>query len=374
MTVAVFTFVLLLGNVMKEILALLVARQISLLHVAEAVGLLVPYVMAYVLPFGLLTAILLTFGRFSADQELTAARAGGISLLTLVMPILLLSLLLSGLCGLFNFWIAPQCRGAYKQLVFQMGMQSPANFITEDRFIDEVPGVVLYVRKKQGDQLEDVRLYTLQQGEIVSRIFAKRGEIVWDATGRKISFRLFDSIAEQNIKAQPPPRIEYPEDFIGPPPPEPPEPETAWQPLIMSGTFETDPPIDLSSLTPNERKPRLGEMNLRQLREEIAELEAEGISPLPARVQLQRQLAFSFACFSFTLIGIPLAIRAHRRETTAGVAMSLGLVIAYYAFLILGEALVTQERLHPELIVWIPNVVFQAGGAYLLWRSNRRAV
>jgi lipopolysaccharide export system permease protein len=319
--------------------------------------------MAYVLPFGMLTATLLTFGRVSADQELTAVRAGGISLVALVTPILLLGVFLSGLCGLFNLWIAPECRSAYKNLIFQVGMQTADSLITEDRFIVEIPGVTLYMRKREGNIAHDVQLYTIQNNQIASRISADRGEILWDKAGRKISFKLIDPLIEARRKDDP----DYDRDFVGPPSP---EPLSEWVPVKV-GAWETDP-IDLTSLTQDKRKPKLSEMNIFELVTERAARERQGISTVPIRAQMNRQISFSFACFGFTLVGIPLAIRAHRRETSIGVAIALGLVLVYYAFFIMGDALSSKEHLHPELIVWIPNFLFQSLGALLLWRANRR--
>ena len=92
---------------------------------------------------------------------------------------------------------------------------------------------------------------------------------------------------------------------------------------------------------------------------------------MPVRVQIHRQLAFSFACFAFTVIGIPLAIQAHRRETSIGVAIALVLVLVYYAFLVAGEALATKEKLNPHWLVWVPNFLFQGMGAVLLKRASQ---
>jgi lipopolysaccharide export system permease protein len=387
MTVCVFAFILLLGNILREILALLVNGQASLLVVFKAIVLLLPWIMAWVLPFALLTAMLLLFGRLSADNELTAIKASGISLLALVTPLLVFSLLMSGVCAWFNLKVTPESRVTYKRLLLEAGLQSPDALITEDRFIVEIPGVILYVRKKSGDWLEDVRIYNLDEktGEITTRTTAAKARVKWDQQSNKALFELVNGKTEarefRDVPVHAPAAMLPATNLIGtnilqnilsnamPGPIIGKMPVAEWHfGSFVSNVFE----LDLKKARSSERTPKISDMTFVELRRELSKRQKQGVEISPVIVQMHQQVAFSFASFAFTLLAIPLGIRAHRRETSAGMAMALILVAVYYSFLLLGEALKLRTNLHPHLIVWIPNLLFQTLGVLLLWRANRK--
>jgi len=370
LTVAVFTFVLLIGNVLKEVLPMLVSGRAHLDTMLMAIGLLIPFVWVFALPMGLLTAMLLVFGRFSADQELTATRASGISLLALITPVLLLSLLCCGLSAWINMALGPQCRVAYVNLFRRLSgeLMSSAQ-LPEGQFIRDFPGYILYAEKNHGGKLEDVMVFVLDKNEtnVTTTIRAPHGTIEVDAPNKQFTFHLLDarsvSVGENvSISSSPDSVFNFP--F-------PNRDDKTSKPSISDMTFwqlraelaDLDQKLGLAPAAATNSVKRLAQLQeARQQRKDLTE---------PIRVELNRQIAFSFACFGFTLVGIPLGIRVHRRETNIGVAIALGLVLIYYAFVLTAKALAARPEFAPHLIVWLPNLIFQAVGAVLLWRANR---
>lgn len=75
---------------------------------------------------------------------------------------------------------------------------------------------------------------------------------------------------------------------------------------------------------------------------------------------------------AFALIGVPLGVTAHRRETSIGFAMGLIVAITYFLFVIIGDTLRGNPKVHPELLVWFPNVLFLVLGAFLFRRLSKQ--
>ncbi|MGA2173631.1 MAG: LptF/LptG family permease [Verrucomicrobiota bacterium] len=370
MTVFVVTFVLLLGNVIKEILNLLVNRQATLSLALHGILLLIPYVLAFSLPIGMLTAALLVFGRFSADQELMAARASGISLVSLITPILLLSVAVSGLCAWLNFDIAPASRMAYKELLFRASAKNPSDILRPG---EPVPlgNYTILVGKKDGTNLENVIVTKwTRTGELKEWLQGPTGTLFSDPARKQIILTVHSAqgwFHETN----------------------------GWEPKLSGGDPQI--PLEIESQAQTMLAVPPSDMTFHQLRAELERLQRPLANPAPparpqsgavkgerevrqivedittpVMVYMHREVAFSFACIGFTLVGIPLGIRAHRRETSAGVAIALVLMLIYYSFVVLAQAWVGHPERAPYLIVWLPNFIFQAVGAVLLWRANRR--
>ncbi|MGZ5568840.1 MAG: LptF/LptG family permease [Limisphaerales bacterium] len=374
MTVLVFTFVLLLGNLLKEILSLVINHQATVGLVVRALALLIPYVLAFSLPIGMLTAALLVFGRFSADQELTAARAGGLSLVSLATPILILSLVLSGVCAWLNMQVAPASRVAYKNLLYEAGMAQPSRALQANQFVD-LGKYTLYVSKvqKDGIHVDNVLLYEYDDHHDL-RAIVRSPTGALTSTSNSFQLVLDKPYAMHND-------------------------QTGWTYDGDSGSATMDFPlrsqaaqkqnIPLSDMTFTQLWGKLNELEQvraaapaprkvdktkTQPQDTKQELKAKELATdlsMPLLVQIHREVAFSFACVGFTLIGIPLAIRAHRRETSAGMAMALVLLLIYYSFIVLGQAWQSHPERAPHLIMWLPNFIFQAVGAVLLWRANK---
>lgn len=365
LTVAVFTFVLLLGNLLREILDLIINRSLPLGLALQALGYLIPFVLVFALPMGLLTATLLVFGRFSADQELTAVRAGGISLVALITPILLLSVVLCGLSAWFNMQLGPQCRMAYKALLFRWGVQRPTALLTENQFVRSFPGYIIYVGKADGPHLQNLVVYQMDTNappptpetdtspspvspapilipRVATILKADTATLIVDTNAQEIRLEM-PAVEAVNVGS--------------------------WQPAYLGATVL---PLPLKLTSPRLGPPPLSDMTLAQLLDALYEYRRLGLDVTPVKVQMHRQAAFSFACFGYTLIGIPLAVRAHRRETSVGFGIALVLVTLYFSFQVLAEAWETRPERHPELLLWVPNFLFLGVGSWLLWRVNRR--
>jgi lipopolysaccharide export system permease protein len=364
----VFAGLLLLGAVLKEVLILLANGQASLATVGQAIVLLVPWVLVFALPMGMMTAALLVFGRLSADQELTAIRASGISLLALVTPVLLLSLALSGVCALINLHVGPQSRRAYKTLIFGASMARAGALLPEKTFIKDFPGKIIYVGNVKGNELQDILLYKLDDdGKVEFYVRAAEGTLNLDTANRTVTVHLREAWRigwyEERLAPLYIGELELVEQL---------SPEARKRKRVTEMTFselQTELAAMEELLTRSSESPK---GSREEMRTRLSEMQKRGGDlTLPLRVQMHREVSFSFACIGFTLVGIPLGIRAHRRETTFGIAMALILVVIYYSFFILGQALETRAEYFPHLIMWVPNFLFQAVGVVLLWRANR---
>ncbi|MFM1851826.1 MAG: hypothetical protein RIS54_1510 [Verrucomicrobiota bacterium] len=358
--VGLFAFVLMLGNAIRDLLSYVLADQLPLSVFAELLLLLVPYAVSYALPMGMLTGVLLTLGRLSADSEITAMRATGQSVWRIARPVVLLGVLGTVSSLYMNFEAMPRARTQYQRELAETVRANPLSFVVPRTFIRNFPGFVIYVGEKQGPVLRDFWLWELDGQQRVQRVVrAESGRFDYDANDNALLLTL----THAQVEARDP---LHPEDFSKPP---------------LVGTFDKTEQVRLpldAIFSRDTVRQKMKWMTFTELRAEQARLDGLTVPPaeaaehertrMKARLTLQEKLQNALAMLSFTLVGIPLGIRVSRRETSANLGVAVALSLGYYFLTVMVNWLDRHPEWRPDLLFWLPNVLF----LLLAWRLFRR--
>ncbi len=360
--VGVLTFIMVLGNFLRDLLASVLAGQLAPEIFVHLLGLTVQFVICYTLPMGILTGVLLVLGRMSADREITAIRSAGVSIAGISAPIFFFALLGTGVSLAVNFYYMPRAKVAYEQEFADAVRANPLNFITPKTFIRNFPDKVIFVGENKDLKLKDVWVWELDKQSRAKVVYhAERADLGFDEKTNSLQLIGYNVTVESRDNKDP-------ENFGG-----------EGKGFGHFGVFSQTLSLDKISGVPTH-KIKTQWLTLSQLLAERQRL----MKPDPnvslverdrqrIRVQtvIQEKTATAFSVLSFALIAIPLGIKVSRKETSANLGIALALAMAYYFSTVVVGWFDNKPDFRPDLLMWIPNISFQMLGAWLFYKADR---
>ena len=355
--VSVLTFVLVLGNVFKEVLDVLINHGVPLYIILSFIAYIVPFSMIYSIPWGFVTAVLLVFGRLSAENELIALRSNGVSITRICAPLFVLSIVCAGICLWINLDVAPRAQNNMKSALVDLATRDPLSLFGSDHVIDEFPGREIYVEAKNGRFLKNLLVYEMDKDSNILRVlFAKRGEL--ETSEEAVLLHIYDERYEQRDP-------DFPDDF-----------DKIHPGIVMK---ESHFSISLAELYEKNRRIKVpSQKTPGELRKELKALKAGPQNDYTkgeiAQIltEINKRYSLSLGSLALALTAVPLAITAHRKETSIGFLFSIIVGFGYFFVGQLATMAQTNPHLHPELLVWLPNIVFGILGVFLFWKLSRQ--
>jgi len=358
--VGFFVFLIAAVNALKDMLGYLLAGQLAPESAIKLILLLIPYVVMYALPMGMLLGVLLVLGRMSADSEIVAMRTCGLSLKRISAPIFALALAGVVMGVAVNFYYMPIARTVYHEEFGKMLRTNALRLIVPKTFIRDFPRMVVYVSEKHGDYVRDIWLWRLDKEQrVIGFSHAETGRIELDEKENELVFKPFQLSTERFDEKNP-------EDYSKPPVRL--EAETASFRFSLARFFG-----------PKTFNRKLDWFTLGELEAEKQKI-AQEISPGPEREKklmriemiIQNKGSMALAVFILVLIAVPLGIKVSRRETSANLGVALIMALAYYFLSTVVVGWFEQyPEYRPDLLVWVPNVFFIGIGLWLNSRVER---
>ena len=345
---SVFTFILLIARLLK-LIELVVTRGVPVLNILQLLSYIMPAFLEVTVPMAMLLAILVAFGRLSADSEMVALRSSGLSLYQLIAPVAMVALLATAATAALSVWARPWGNRALKTALFDLARTRASAGIKPQIFNDDFPGLVIYAETiaATNDRLHHVLISDERDNAQHNTIFAREGAMVSNPATQAVTLRLRDGF------------IHTTDGRAG----------TEYQTHFEFYDVNLDLRQMLEGARQRERDPK--ELTLGQLGRAVAAKHAAGLPFLPELIEYHRKFSIPFACIVFGLVAVPLGIQPARAVRARGFVVSLAVIFAYYIFLSAGQALAEQAVLSAVLGLWLPNLVLALLGGYLFAQAAR---
>ena len=326
-----------------------------------------PETLQWTIPLALLVASVLVFSRLSADSEIAAMRACGVNLLTVMRAPLLFALFCT-VMGLFvNNEIVPRGHQIRRDLARRISVGAGLELLEPGRVIDDFPKVKIYFEEKEGNWLRDLIVLDFSNPRVDRMITASKALVT--SEGRDVVLDLHgmtvDPLDENNPGMARATRFQYRvKDAL--------KDRTYKRREKDFRFFEILSEIRLAKADVKdpqaaaERRAREGRAKgavAKELKLVKKSLKSQ-LSNL--RTEFQKRLVFAFASICFVLVGVPLGIRAQRRESSIGIAIALVTALGYYLVVILMTSLEKNYAVRPDLLIWLPVVLCAALASYLI--------
>jgi lipopolysaccharide export system permease protein len=338
----IFTFILLTNRILK-LMDLVVNKGIGISEVIKLIVFLLPSFLVLTIPMSILLAILIALGRLSADGELLALKASGVSLYQILVPFAALCFLGFVLTNSLTLFLLPSGNHAFRSHLFNLSQRHSEANLQERIFNDDFAGLVIYINEipGSGKPMSGLLIYDKRESGVPSLILGEEGIIISDQNEMKVTLRLFNGSIHRSAK-----------DFKS----------------YQQATFKTyDMNLQLSDEDEGwDSDARYNELDVKTLMGLAAERKKENKSAIKILTEIHKRLAFPCACFMLGLAGIPLGAYRKKGSRSYGFVLCIVVLFLYYFFLNLGESMAKRGVLFPALGIWMPNIILGMMGLYFL--------
>lgn len=338
---AVFTFVFFVPQLVR-LMSLVVQHAATAKETGTLLLCSLPPVLIFTIPMSMLVGVLIGLGRLSADSEIVALNASGVSLRRLLVPIGGIALAATLLTFCITLWLGPLSLRTLTSLEDRLRV-SQASLAIQPRVFDErFPHIVLYVEDvaASGMRWRGVFLADSSSSTASKITVARNAIVVADPRTGKLSLHL-DDVSSHEYDPKNPDHYD----------------------LSTSAVESMDLPFSGSdnaanhSRSLNDRDRAIGQL-----------LSVTGPAARSARTELQQRIALPIACLIFALLGVPVGVRPRRGGRAAGFVITILLICGYYLFFVTGVHFAQNGVLSPMIGVWTANVITLAAALILLRR------